>query len=75
MEKPLVEVLKIGRRGELTLPRRVRSNLGLREGDELVLTIDDKRIVLERRARQFSTYLDVMGKSGGSASGKDSSNR
>jgi AbrB family looped-hinge helix DNA binding protein len=60
MAKPLIEVVKLGRRGEIVLPRRVRSTLNLHEGDDLVLRVDDKRVVLERRARQFSTYLDVM---------------
>lgn len=60
MAKPLVEVVKLGKRGELVLPRRLRGSLGLREGDELVATVEDKRIVLERRARGFSAYLDVL---------------
>jgi AbrB family looped-hinge helix DNA binding protein len=60
MSTPIVEVLKIGKHGELVLPRRLRSRLGLREGDELVLTVEDKRIVLERRARGFAAYLDVL---------------
>lgn len=60
MPKPLIDVVRIGKRGELLLPRRVRSSLGLKEGDELILTADDRRIVLERRARAFRAYLDVM---------------
>ena len=60
MGKPIIDVVKIGKRGEIVLPRRVRSALGLQEGDELILSLDDKRVTLERRARGFSTYLDVM---------------
>ena len=60
MRKASVEVVRLGKRGELVLPRRVRSSLGVREGDELVLTVDDKRLVVEHRARGFSMYLDVM---------------
>lgn len=60
MSTPIVEVLKVGKHGELVLPRRLRSRLGLREGDELVLSVEDKRIVLERRARGFAAYLDVL---------------
>jgi len=63
MAKPVVEVVKVGKRGEIVLPRRIRSSLGLREGDELMLSVDEKRLVLERRSRGFSTYLDVMGTS------------
>ena len=61
MSKPLVEVLKIGRRGEVVLPRRVRSSLKLHEGDEVILTVADNRIILERRARSFGAYLDAIG--------------
>ena len=60
MAKPPVEVLKLGKRGEIVLPRRLRGSLGLREGDELVATVEDKKIILERRARGFSAYLDVL---------------
>lgn len=66
MEKPLVEVVKIGKRGEVILSRRLRSSLGLQEGDELVLAVEDKRIVMERRARRFSAYLDAITASAGS---------
>ncbi len=65
MPKPLVEVVKVGRRGEIILPRRLRSTLGLQEGDELVLSVQDRRMVLERRVRHFGTYLDVIATASG----------
>jgi AbrB family looped-hinge helix DNA binding protein len=64
MTKPVVEVVKVGKRGEIVLPRRIRSSLGLREGDELMMSVDEKRLILERRSRGFSAYLDAMGKGG-----------
>ncbi len=68
MEKPLVEVVKIGKRGEVLLSRRLRRSLGLQEGDELVLSVEDRRIVMERRARHFGAYLDaITASSGGKA--------
>jgi AbrB family looped-hinge helix DNA binding protein len=60
MAKPIIEVVKLGKRGELVLPRRVRSALGLNDGDELILTVEEKRVVMEHRRRGFGTYLDVM---------------
>ena len=69
MGTPIIEVLKVGKHGELVLSRRLRNRLGLREGDELVLSVDDKRIILERRSRGFGAYLDVLG--GGSAPDRD----
>jgi AbrB family looped-hinge helix DNA binding protein len=59
------EVIKLGRKGELTLPRRARAALGLREGDQLVLTVDEDAIVLKRKARRFAEYLDTLGRKAG----------
>ena len=61
MAKPVVEIVRLGKRGEIVLSRRIRNTLQLQEGEELVLSIADQRLVLERRARNFATYLDVMG--------------
>ncbi len=58
--RPLTEVVKIGRRGELSLSRRVRAALALREGDELVLTVEDDQLLLRRKARRFGEYLDAL---------------
>ena len=65
MSKPIVEVVRVGKRGELTLPRRVRNTLHLQEGDELVLTVAENRVILERRARHFGTYLEAINIAGG----------
>jgi len=56
------DVLKVGRKGELMLPRSLRATLGLREGDELLVTFDDESIVLKRKARRFAEYLDTLGR-------------
>lgn len=60
MTRPIVEVVRIGKKGEIALPRRVRSSLKLQEGDEVVLWVADNRVVLERRVRKFSAYLDAI---------------
>lgn len=58
----MADVLKVGRKGELVLPRHARAALGLQEGDELVLTVDEDSIVLKRKARRFAEYLDTLGR-------------
>jgi AbrB family looped-hinge helix DNA binding protein len=60
MSKPIIDVVKLGKRGEIVLPRRVRSALALQEGDELMLAVDERRVTLERRGRGFKTYLDAL---------------
>jgi AbrB family looped-hinge helix DNA binding protein len=64
MTKPLIDVVQIGKRGEVVLPRRVRQGLNLQEGDELVVTVEERRLVLERRARSLGTYLDALSSNG-----------
>jgi AbrB family looped-hinge helix DNA binding protein len=61
MAKPVVEIVRVGKRGEITLPRRIRNTLQLHEGEELMLSVIDQRLLLERRPRNFATYLDVIG--------------
>jgi AbrB family looped-hinge helix DNA binding protein len=58
----MADVLKIGRKGEVLLPRPVRAALGLQDGDELVVSIDDDAIVMKRKARRFAEYLDAIGR-------------
>jgi bifunctional DNA-binding transcriptional regulator/antitoxin component of YhaV-PrlF toxin-antitoxin module len=38
----------------------VRATLGLKEGDELVVSVDEEAIVLKRKARRFGQYLDRL---------------
>lgn len=54
------DIVRVGRKGELTLPRRVRAAFNLKEGDELEVTVQDESIVLQRRARRFSAYLERL---------------
>lgn len=58
----MADILKVGRKGELVLPRHARATLGLREGDELLLTIEDDALVLKRKARRFAEYLENLGR-------------
>lgn len=56
----MADIVKLGRRGELVLPRRVRAALALEEGDELLLAVEDDAIVLKRKARRFAEYLETL---------------
>lgn len=58
----MADILKIGRRGDIVLPRRVRAALDLKEGDELLLSVDNDTIVLSRKAKRFSEYLETLEK-------------
>jgi AbrB family looped-hinge helix DNA binding protein len=41
-------IAKITSKGQVTLPKRVRDALGLRDGDSIVFRVDGKRAVLAR---------------------------
>ncbi len=56
------DIVKIGSKGEVVLPRRIRVELGLHEGHELLVTLDDEAIVLKRKARRFGEYLETLGR-------------
>lgn len=56
----MTDILRIGRRGEIVLPRRVRAGLDLREGDELLLAVEGDTIVLSRKAKRFREYLEGL---------------
>ena len=58
----MADILKIGRRGEVVIPRRVRAALDLKEGDELLVTVENDTIVLSRKAKRFSEYLESLGR-------------
>ena len=51
-------IVKLRQKGQITLPAEVRRELGLMENDELVLTLEDDRIVLRPlHSRIPSKYL------------------
>jgi len=58
----MADILKIGRHGDVIIPRRVRAALDLKEGDELLLSVEKDTIVLSRKATHFSAYLETLGK-------------
>lgn len=56
----MIDVARVGHSGEVALPRRVRHAFGVQPGDELLVTVADGRLILERRARRLATYLDAL---------------
>jgi AbrB family looped-hinge helix DNA binding protein len=61
----MADILKIGRHGDVVIPRRVRAALDLKEGDELLLNVDGDNIVLSRKAKRFGAYLETLRKKSG----------
>jgi AbrB family looped-hinge helix DNA binding protein len=50
----------LGSKGEIILPRKIRSDLGIEAGDELELSVENDRIVLRKKAGRFAAYLERL---------------
>jgi AbrB family looped-hinge helix DNA binding protein len=50
--------VKVGRRGQITVPRKVRQALDLKEGDGLAFIIEENQVVLQPISQ---TLLDLRG--------------
>lgn len=50
--------VKIGRRGQITVPRKVRQVLELKEGDGLAFIIEENQVILQPISQ---TLLDLRG--------------
>jgi AbrB family looped-hinge helix DNA binding protein len=53
--------VKLGQNGRMIIPAEVRHTLGLREGDELLLSIGDKRLVLETEEALLERLYQTVG--------------
>lgn len=60
----MADLVKVGPRGQVTLPRKMLADLGVKEGDTLLVDIEDEAIVLRRKARRFAEYLEKFGRGG-----------
>ena len=50
--------VKIGRRGQITIPRTVRRNVGFKEGDSLAIIPSENQVILKPLTQ---TLLDLRG--------------
>lgn len=52
---------KIGRRGQVVLPRYIRRQLGLREGDRILLIPEAEQVIMRRLPETFSDLKGSIG--------------
>ena len=55
-------ILKLGQNGRMIIPAELRRDLELKEGDELLVTVMGKRLVLETEAALLERLYDTVGK-------------
>ena len=51
-------ITKVGRRGQLTLPRGIRRHIHVEEGDRIALILEGQRVILQPLTQ---TLLDLRG--------------
>ncbi|MEA1868884.1 MAG: hypothetical protein U9N09_01840 [Euryarchaeota archaeon] len=49
-------VLRVGKKGELYTPKKMRSQIGMRPGNEFVAVIAGEKVILEKR----KTIVDLL---------------
>lgn len=58
----MADIVKVGPRGQVVLPRKLLADLGIKEGDNLLVDGEGETIVLRRKARRFGEYLEKFGR-------------
>ena len=53
----MTTTIKLGQNGRVIIPAEVRHTLNLKAGDELLVTLEDKRLVLETEGELVSNEL------------------
>ncbi|MEA3442766.1 MAG: AbrB/MazE/SpoVT family DNA-binding domain-containing protein [Chloroflexota bacterium] len=55
-------VVKVGKRYQIVIPKKIREQLGVRVEDKLIASIRDGWIVMQPRPQRYSEYMQGLGK-------------
>lgn len=56
----MAETVRLGKRFQLVLPKKIRQRLGLREGDVLLVEVTRKGILLVPKPRSYAQHLSGL---------------
>lgn len=59
-EAAMRDVTTLGRRGELTIPKRIREFLNLKAGDRLDVSVKNKKIILTPRSLDLDAVCSTL---------------
>ena len=62
---------KILSRGLVTIPKAIREYLGIKEGDDLIIQVDGKRIILSKKHDVYGVFSEIAERKGKKISMKD----
>jgi AbrB family looped-hinge helix DNA binding protein len=52
-----IQIARISAKGQLTIPKRVRSKAGLAPGDVMTIAVEDERLILRKLRSDEDGYL------------------
>lgn len=55
-----MKLAKVTSKGQTTIPKAIRAQCGIQEGDVLAVTVDGNRIVMTKVASPEQTYLQSL---------------
>lgn len=57
----MTTTIKLGQNGRMIIPAELRHGLNLKEGDELLVTLDNKRLILETEEALLERLYQAVG--------------
>lgn len=54
------KAVKLGRKGQLVLPKKIRDTLGLKEGDRLIVGLEGGRVILSAPERYAEDTRGIL---------------
>ena len=55
-------VVKVGKRYQIVIPKKIREQLGVKIEDKLVVSVRNGWIVIQPRPQRYSEYMQGLGK-------------
>jgi AbrB family looped-hinge helix DNA binding protein len=55
-------IVKVGKRYQIVIPKKIREQLGVNIEDELIVGIRGGWIIMQPRPRRYSEYMQGLGK-------------
>ena len=56
------KVIRAGKKSQIVIPKEMRDDLGISEGDELIIDVIDGKIIIMRKPKSYSKRLKGLHK-------------
>ncbi len=53
----MVETARVSRKYQIVIPKTVREALNIKQGDELIVLVEDDRIVMRPKPKSYTEYM------------------